>query len=118
MYEDKKGTIISVEGQVAEVEFLGHSPAPHDILVVEEDPSVKMEVYASSRPKTYFCIIVSPRHSLSRGARVINTGKSISIPAGQDKNHLPLGFQLTAGLGQENTVLALAKDYDYGISFS
>ncbi len=84
MYEDKKGTIISVEGQVAEVEFLGHSPAPHDILVVEEDPSVKMEVYASSRPKTYFCIIVSPRHSLSRGARVINTGKSISIPAGRE----------------------------------
>lgn len=43
---------------------------------------------------------------------------SVSIPAGKDKNQLPLGFQLTAGFGQEETILTLGQNYEHVISLS
>jgi len=77
----EKGTVLSIEGQVAEVEFLHASPAVHDVLILEDDPAVKMEVHSSSRPNTYFCLVLSFSRALKRGAIVSNTGVPISIPA-------------------------------------
>ena len=82
--ESQKGTVLSVEGQVAEVEFLHFSPAVHDILILENDPSVKFEVYSSARANTYFCLVLSSSNALRRGGAVLNTGVPISIPASKD----------------------------------
>lgn len=78
------GKIISIQGQIIEVEFFEDKPTPHDLLVLEKDQSVKMEVYASSGKSTFYCFALSPVHNISRGERVINTKETISIPVGKE----------------------------------
>ncbi|MBI2637568.1 MAG: F0F1 ATP synthase subunit beta, partial [Candidatus Sungbacteria bacterium] len=84
MAHEKIGTVISIEGQVVEVRFSHTVPAVHDIVVLEEDSSVKMEVYSSSRVETFFCLALGVTAALKRGARVVNTEKPICIPAGSN----------------------------------
>lgn len=78
------GKIIGITGQVIEVEFTRNKPANHDLLVLAADPSVKMEVYTSSGPSTYYCILLSPSQKLARGEFVVNTNKPIHIPVGKE----------------------------------
>ncbi len=73
---------MSVRGQIVEVEFLDYPPSIHDILVLEIDPTVKMEVYASSSSTSFFCFSYSPMKVMHRGAVILNTGKPIEIPVG------------------------------------
>lgn len=79
-----KGKIISVKGHVIEVEFENESPSIHDIVVMETDPSVQMEVYASSSARTFYCFALTATKKISRGARVINTNEPIKIPVGAE----------------------------------
>lgn len=76
------GKIISIQGQVIEVEFLQHKPANNDLLTLAKDPNVKMQVYSSSGPSTYYCILLSPPKGVYRGAEVVNTNQPIHIPVG------------------------------------
>lgn len=89
---ENKGKIVSVFGQVVEVEFEEHViPSMHDILYLEEDEYVRMEVYASSSNGntassgtfTFYCFLLSPASRLRRGRVVVNTGESIKIPMGE-----------------------------------
>lgn len=75
------GKIVSIKGQVAEVEFLENPPAIYDILDVEGKP-VKIQVYASSGQDTYYCFVLSGARTLSRGMHVTNSGKSLLVPVG------------------------------------
>ncbi len=84
MDEQNVGKIISIQGQVAEVKFINKAPAVHDVLVLASDPSVRMEVYLSSKAQTYFCLMLSGTQSITRGAKVINTEQPIMIPAGRE----------------------------------
>lgn len=77
-----QGKIVSIRGQVAEIEFLAGKPRLRDILVLAEDPNIQMEVYTTSHKNTYYCFVFSNVTSLYRGARVINTGAPVTIPAG------------------------------------
>ncbi len=79
-----KGKIISVEGQIAEVEFIDHAPRIHDLLILEDDHGVRLEVYASSARHTFFCFILAPSNLLRRGAFVINTGYPLTIAVGKE----------------------------------
>lgn len=79
---NNKGKIISIKGQIVEVEFLAYPPSIHDILTLETDPNIKMEVYSSSSATTFFCFSYSSMKVMSRGAPVVNTGKPIEIPVG------------------------------------
>lgn len=81
---NKKGSIIGVRGQIAEVSFLDDKPTIHDLLVLENNPEIKMEVYSSSDSETFYCMILSPNASISRGDVVINTEKSILFPVGNE----------------------------------
>lgn len=80
---ENKGKIVSIKGQIIEVEFLEHKPIFHDILILEDDETVKMEVYTSSGSSTYYCLSYSPTSSLHRGAVVVNTQEPIKIPVGE-----------------------------------
>ncbi|OGH16209.1 MAG: F0F1 ATP synthase subunit beta [Candidatus Levybacteria bacterium RIFCSPHIGHO2_02_FULL_40_18] len=81
------GRIISVQGQVVEVEFQEeYMPKIHDILLLEIDPTIRMEVIQSSSPKRLYCLIFSHVNALSRSAKVRNTGGPIEI--GLSKNLL------------------------------
>jgi len=84
MNDQNTGTIIGIQGQVAEVRFVNSPPAVHDLLILADDPLVKMEVYSSSKAQSYFCLVLTPARSITRGAKVINTEKPIMIPAGKE----------------------------------
>ena len=79
-----QGKIISIRGQVAEVEFPEAKPRLRDVIVLVDDPSTQMELYAASIRNTYYCVVLSPTSRITRGARVINRGSSVTIPAGKE----------------------------------
>lgn len=79
-----KGTIISIKGHIVEVSFPGEKPKIHDILVLEQNENIKMEVFTSSSPTTFFCLSLGPIEVLNRGAMVINTKESIKLPVGPE----------------------------------
>ena len=78
------GKIITVRGQVAEVEFTVSSPAIYNLLVAESDPSIKLQVYSSSGVNSFYCMILAKAEGLKRGMTIIDTGRSIEIPVGQE----------------------------------
>lgn len=78
------GYIIGVKGHVIEVDFPGEKPAINHLLVLESDPTIQMQVYASSGQSAFYCICFSSERKLWRGARVINTEKPITIPVGKE----------------------------------
>lgn len=80
---DNAGAIIGIQGQIIEVEFKGNQPNTHDILVLEDDATIKMQVATPSGPSTFFCLSLSQTDKLYRGLKVINTKKPILIPTGQ-----------------------------------
>lgn len=81
--EKDYGKIIRIQGHIVEVEFSGDPPNLHDLLILKEDKSTRMEVVRSSEPSRYFCLCLSQTNRLYRGAKVINTKKPILIPVGE-----------------------------------
>ena len=79
-----KGKIISIRGQIVEVEFLEEKPAVHDVLVLEDDKNTQLEVYSSSSPLTFYCLALTSVAKLSRGAVLVNTGSTLKIPVGDE----------------------------------
>lgn len=84
MLTGSKGTIISILGQVAEVEFRDTPPQIHDLLVFEEDPTIRMQVHASSSSHRFHCLTLASTASLYRGGMVVNTGGPVTIPVGPE----------------------------------
>lgn len=80
----EKGTILSVLGQILEVRFERDMPEMHDILVLEADHSVKMEVFTSATETSFFCLLLTSGKIISRGMKVTNTGKPLTIPVGPE----------------------------------
>ncbi len=79
---NQKGKIISIRGQIVEVEFLSEKPAIHDILTFTNSEEIRLEVYASSSPNRFYCLSLSPTTKLVRGVEVTNTGKPLTFPVG------------------------------------
>ncbi len=81
--KNEEGKILSAQGQLIEVEFEEHNaPALHDILVLKDDSSVKMEVETSSGSKIFYCFAFERTNNLFRGAKVLNTKEQIEVPVG------------------------------------
>ena len=78
------GKIIGIKGHIIEVEFTKNQPNLHDILILESDPSTKMEVFASEGKSRFFCISLSKMDKMFRGMNVVNTKKPILVPVGID----------------------------------
>ncbi len=77
------GTITSINQQVITVECLDTPPRIHEVLTLEDDPSVMLEVYASASRTEYYCLVLRSSAIVRRGSRVITTGKMLSIPVGK-----------------------------------
>jgi F-type H+-transporting ATPase subunit beta len=82
MKDRNKGKIISVKGQIVEVKFPKDKPAINDLLILEGESDVRLEVYSSSGPDTFYCLGLSRTNSLYRGAKVVNTSSPIMFPVG------------------------------------
>ncbi len=78
------GRIISVKGQILEVEFLEEKPRIYDVLIDKEDPTIKMEVYTSASANSFFCLALTHVTSLHLGSVVVNTGQPIKVPVGKE----------------------------------
>lgn len=81
MAELATGRVVSVRGQVVEVFFSKSQPSIHDLLMLQDDTSVKLEVYSFTLNETALCIALTRPFKLFRGAIVVNTGMPISVPA-------------------------------------
>lgn len=77
-----QGYIVGVQDQVVEVQFDNYPPAIYDILTTAEERDVKLEVVSSATDSTFYCIALTSTDRLSRGMRVINTFKSLTVPVG------------------------------------
>ncbi len=81
----KPGKVIGISGQIVEVTFEKDPPNLHDILIFKEDGTqIKMEVYSSSGPNTFYCLALGKTENIFRGANVINTGEPILFPVGAE----------------------------------
>lgn len=78
-----EGKIISIKGQIIEVEFPEKKPRVHDILVSKEDETIKLEVYTSASPTSYYCLALTHMTTLHYGSMVICTGKPLQLPVGK-----------------------------------
>ncbi len=77
-----KGTVTAIKGNVVEVHFPGIPPAMNDILVLKEDPKVRLEVYSSVEGSIYYCLALSHVERLWRGCEVQNTMQPLKVPVG------------------------------------
>jgi F-type H+/Na+-transporting ATPase subunit beta len=78
------GKVISVRGQIIEVEFLDDKPRIYDVLISEEDPSIKMEVFTSATPSSFFCLALTNINRLHHGSILVSTGQPIKVPVGPE----------------------------------
>lgn len=78
------GKVISVKGQIVEAEFLEDKPRIYDVVVSKEDPDVKLEVYTSASPNSFYCLALTNATKLHYGSVVVSTQQPIKIPVGKE----------------------------------
>lgn len=102
------GKVISVKGQIIEVEFFEEKPRIYDVLEYKEDPSIKVEVYTSATPNSFYCLSLTNVTKLHHGAIFVSTGQPIKIPVGKEM----LGRVVdTLGIAQDGKGEIKAKEY-------
>lgn len=77
------GKIISILGQIIEVEFLEEYPELNEVLTLKRDGKTLMEVYSSSSENTFYCLLLTSPEGIKRGDEVVATGKRLEIPVGK-----------------------------------
>src|SRR3989304_3834037 len=60
------GTIVGIRGNIS-----------------EENPQIRMQVYVSSENDSFFCFVLGGHEQLTRGSKVVNSGKPIMFPVGK-----------------------------------
>lgn len=78
------GRVKSIRGLICDVHLLGDRPLPKELLVLEEDPGVMLEVASFPNNFTARCINLTGSPKVKRGATVISTKSTISVPAGSE----------------------------------
>jgi len=76
------GKVKSIQGHVVEVSFVEDHPKMNDVLVLEGDPTVKMQVYGTKDENTYYCLLLSSSRSLFRNSKIVNTKRPIYVKVG------------------------------------
>src|SRR5438105_872225 len=79
-----KGKVKTIRGDIVEVEFLEEKPHVHDLLIWDQDDTIKMEVYSSSSDTSFYCLALTPITRLYRGAVMISTLTPLKIPVGEE----------------------------------
>ncbi len=78
------GYVTSIKGEVIEVEFYKNPPFIKEVLVLEENPEVKLEVFGAINKNTFVCLALTNPEKLFRNARVKRTGKKLEVPVGKE----------------------------------
>lgn len=78
----KIGTVISILGQVAEVEFKASQPEINEVLHLQDDPKVILYVFQSIGEGKFYCTILIGRRRLYQNSKVEGCGEMLSVPVG------------------------------------
>lgn len=78
------GKVVGIKGQIIEVEFLEEKPRIYDVLVQKDDPLMRMEIYTSASPTSFFCLALAHTARLHHGSIVLDTGQPIKVPVGPE----------------------------------
>ena len=81
---NRRGKICKVCGDIVEVEFLEGKLFLREILVLEEDPTKKLEVIASKKGGKFLCLALSDSENFARGMKVKRTEKVLKVPVGEE----------------------------------
>ena len=74
-----KGQILSIRGDIIEVEFLDGDLTLGEILILEENPEIKLEVVKTHKKNIFSCISFGKTENLSRGMKVERVGKMLHL---------------------------------------
>ncbi|MGB9598795.1 MAG: hypothetical protein ACPLZH_03055, partial [Minisyncoccales bacterium] len=78
------GFIISIYGDIVEVEFPFGDLFPGEILILKEDPKVKLEVYSAKAENVFLCLVFGKSEKLHKRAVIERTRKRFEIPVGKE----------------------------------
>jgi F-type H+-transporting ATPase subunit beta len=76
------GKIKSIRGLVCEIHLVGDRPQPKELLVLDDDPTVTLEVASYPNNYTARCINLTGSSKVKRGASVVSAKGTISVPVG------------------------------------
>ena len=65
----KSGKVRTIKGDVVEVEFLDEKPLQHELLIFEENPQTKLEVYYVGLDNRAICLCLEGVENLYRGVK-------------------------------------------------
>lgn len=74
------GQVRSIRGLICEVQLTGERPAPKELLVLVDDPTVLLEVATYPNPYTARCINLSGNIGVQRGAAVASAKSTLRMP--------------------------------------
>ena len=80
--QNQKGRILSVLGNVVEIEFYDGNLFLREILVLEDDPEAKLEVVSAIKKEVFLCLSLTKNENLYRGAKLRRTCQLLEIPVG------------------------------------
>ena len=78
------GKIISLQGQIVQLEFKEKQPHIFDVVTLTSDPHTKFMIYRSSGQNSYYSLLLTESTDLTRGESVTNTEKPLSIKVGKE----------------------------------
>lgn len=84
MASESTGTIAGILGDLVEVSFSVGKPARHELLTLLDDPTIRLEVYASSAADSVYCLSFTDPTKLFRGAKVVRLHETLNIPVGSE----------------------------------
>jgi len=74
------GTVKAIRGLVCDIHLTGGRPAPKEIVVLADNPHILLEVATYPDPYTARCINLSGSVDVKRGAKIIATGSTLTVP--------------------------------------
>src|SRR5476651_1356761 len=94
------GHIVSIRGLIVEVGFHGEGrPQLREIMTIEGHPEILLEIQSFNEHRDAICITFMTSSLVRRGAKVVSTGTTISVPTG------------AAALGRLFNAVGMAQDH-------
>jgi F-type H+/Na+-transporting ATPase subunit beta len=77
------GQVKNIRGLVVHVGLTGPKPALRELLVLEEQPDAGLEILSYRDSLTAVCLNLTNHPAVRRGAKVLRTGQTVSVPVGK-----------------------------------
>ena len=81
--QSNRGTVVSVRGSIIDARFPAHLPEINHVLKTGQDGKIVIEVAAHLDPQTVRGIALTSTGGLARGAVIIDTRRTLTVPVGK-----------------------------------